>query len=137
MEVVQVKNLEEMWDALVKELQGLPSDFNDLQKCYASLLRFTSVLYSEKLRLMKVMSPVKDNAEAFRKEVRSAVLDGMHYEERKMMQLLSQSNDTRKAAYERAEIEVMLEASKRFERLLQSHWEVAKLDFYMSKGGHE
>lgn len=137
MEVIEIKTLNEMWSDLVEELGKLPQEFNDLQKCYSSLLRFTSVLYSEKLRLMEVTAIIDEKPEDYRKEVRGFIVGGMHYEERKMMRLLKQPSDKKDAAFTKAEVEVMLEAAKRFENLLQSQWEVAKLDFYMSKKGHE
>lgn len=136
MDIVQVQKRDELWEELHDSLQrGLP-DVGSLQRTYNYLTKFMSICMVEIQSISEHLDLEPEVAE-YEKDIRNMTLQGMHYNERRLLRHLKLPPKMRALVRNRDGLNQQLEMCKDIQRILKDRLEVFKLEYQLSGGNYQ
>jgi len=130
-------DLSGLWKDLCTTMAEQNEDTQSLKKKYQLLLRVVSVAAWKKFELTNIIKGYRVSASDFASRARDGVSRGLHYEERRLYELLRAPDTVQTAKRNMERVEIILEGTRRFEYILKSYFEVMKIDLKLSFEGHE
>jgi hypothetical protein len=136
MEIVQNKNLEELWEELNAHLQkGIP-DLTTLQRVYNALTKFMSVCMVS-INYVSERLDLETDAEEYNRDVRGMIIKNMHYNERRLLRHLRLPEEMKEKVTYRDGLTQRFEQCKDIQRVLRDRLEVFKLEYQLSGGNYQ
>jgi len=134
---LNIENLEELMKKLCTLMLASCEAPAELKERYQLLLKVLSVATWNKHVLTGVIKGYRVSADDFARRARDGANRGLHYEERRLYELLREPDTVQTAKRDMEKVEIILEGTRRFEYILKSYYEVMKLDLKLSFEGHE
>jgi len=136
---LQKETLNKLWDDLIVFLIKTISTPEELREAHSRLLKFLAVAWATKVNLVELLKTYEklSSSKTYLEGVRAGVIKNMHYEERRLLRLLSYPDNVREACYRLEVVNEMLAAAKQIEYSLKSVFETMKLDASLGYEGHD
>lgn len=136
-EVVSVKKMDEIWSDFHTQLQGGIENLSQLHKAYGLLTKFMSLAMWRRSEVKSALDLIGEDGDAYQKQTRSMILEGTHYNERRLIRHLKLPKAQKDLVIELERMNDLLEDSQKIQRLLKDRFDLFRLEYLLSGGSYE